>query len=74
VVFSGALPRLGIWNPWTALVAYWLYFAYFCFTTLAEMARFPRVASAARMVKSGALGVERQAVRCRANGVDGSQI
>ncbi|MGD0172992.1 MAG: hypothetical protein ABSC61_00960 [Anaerolineales bacterium] len=35
-VFSGASLRLGLWNPWTILVTYWLYFAhFFFFTTLA---------------------------------------
>jgi hypothetical protein len=35
-VFSGASLRLGLWNPWTVLVTYWLYFAhFFFFTTLA---------------------------------------
>jgi len=35
-VFSGASLRLGLWNPWTILVTYWLYFAhFFFFATLA---------------------------------------
>jgi hypothetical protein len=35
-VFSGASLRIGLWNPWTLLVTYWLYFAhFFFFTTLA---------------------------------------
>ena len=35
-VFSGALLQIGLWNPWTLLVTYWLYFAhFFFFTTLA---------------------------------------
>ncbi len=35
-VFSGASLRLGLWNPWTIVVTYWLYFAhFFFFTTLA---------------------------------------
>lgn len=35
-VFSGASIQVGLWNPWTWLVTYWLYFAhFFFFTTLA---------------------------------------
>ena len=35
-VFSGASLKIGLWNPWTVLVTYWLYFAhFFLFTTLA---------------------------------------
>ncbi len=35
-VFSGASLQIGLWNPWTLLVTYWLYFAhFFLFTTLA---------------------------------------
>jgi hypothetical protein len=35
-VFSGASLQIGLWNPWTLLVTYWLYFAhFFFFTTLA---------------------------------------
>jgi hypothetical protein len=35
-VFSGASLQIGLWNPWTVLVTYWLYFAhFFFFTTLA---------------------------------------
>jgi len=35
-VFSGASLGIGLWNPWTLVVTYWLYFAhFFCFTTLA---------------------------------------
>jgi hypothetical protein len=35
-VFSGASLQMGLWNPWTLLVTYWLYFAhFFFFTTLA---------------------------------------
>ncbi len=35
-VFSGASLQIGIWNPWTLVVTYWLYFAhFFFFTTLA---------------------------------------
>ncbi len=35
-VFSGASLRIGLWNPWTLIVTYWLYFAhFFFFTTLA---------------------------------------
>jgi hypothetical protein len=39
-VFSGASLQIGIWNPWTLLVTYWLYFAhFFFFTTLAVSTR-----------------------------------
>ena len=39
-VFSGASLQIGIWNPWTLLVTYWLYFAHFFFlTTLAVSTR-----------------------------------
>ena len=35
-VFSGASLGVGLWNPWTLVVTYWLYFAhFFFFTTLA---------------------------------------
>jgi hypothetical protein len=35
-VFSGASLQIGLWNPWTLIVTYWLYFAhFFFFTTLA---------------------------------------
>ena len=35
-VFSGASIQVGLWNPWTWVVTYWLYFAhFFFFTTLA---------------------------------------
>ncbi len=35
-VFSGASLQIGLWNPWTLLMTYWLYFAhFFFFTTLA---------------------------------------
>ena len=35
-VFSGASLGIGLWNPWTLIVTYWLYFAhFFFFTTLA---------------------------------------
>ena len=35
-VFSGASIQMGLWNPWTLVVTYWLYFAhFFFFTTLA---------------------------------------
>jgi len=35
-VFSGASLKIGLWNPWTLLVTYWLYFGHFFFlTTLA---------------------------------------
>ncbi|MHB8971383.1 MAG: hypothetical protein ACYC3X_23850 [Pirellulaceae bacterium] len=35
-VFSGASIQVGLWNPWTWLMTYWLYFAhFFFFTTLA---------------------------------------
>jgi hypothetical protein len=35
-VFSGASLHVGLWNPWTLIVTYWLYFAhFFFFTTLA---------------------------------------
>ncbi|MFA6241073.1 MAG: hypothetical protein WC655_09095 [Candidatus Hydrogenedentales bacterium] len=35
-VFSGASVKVGLWNPWTWVMTYWLYFAHFYFfTTLA---------------------------------------
>ena len=35
-VFSGASLQMGLWDPWTLLVTYWLYFAhFFLLTTLA---------------------------------------
>jgi hypothetical protein len=35
-IFSGASIQVGLWNPWTWIVTYWLYFAhFFFFTTLA---------------------------------------
>ncbi len=35
-VFSGASLQVGLWNPWTVVVTFWLYFAHFFFlTTLA---------------------------------------
>ena len=35
-VFSGASIQVGLWNPWTWVVTYWLYFShFFFFTTLA---------------------------------------
>jgi hypothetical protein len=30
-VFSGASIQVGLWNPWTWIVTYWLYFAHFFF-------------------------------------------
>ena len=39
-VFSGASVAVGLWQPWTWLVTYWLYFAhFFLFTTLAVRTR-----------------------------------
>jgi hypothetical protein len=39
-VFSGASLQMGVWNPWTLIVTYWLYFAhFFFFATLAVWTR-----------------------------------
>ncbi len=45
-VFSGASVRMGLWNPWTLIVTFWLYFAhFFFFTTLAVTTRRTSLAS-----------------------------
>jgi len=36
-VFSGASIQVGLWNPWTWVVTYWLYFAHFFFFTTLDV-------------------------------------